>query len=409
MGKYILLIGVTAGELAEEYTERSPAIANITALKKNLLNEVEELRDDQITTLINPTLRQMRHAIALTSYRCRHDDLCFIYYAGCGLIDAHTGKIYLAAKDTSLDAITTTAICSDYIHEALPSIQANLNRIMVLDCMWGSLPSQSNFYGPQRPVDIASHNRLAVTQLADCNCTLFTALGSHANPWPMANSDLSLYTQCLVEGITTGLADIDADGGISINDLDAYMSQALNETELDIVPITLYGPRALSQRPLLSVRPYSSEREYRRSVEEYVHHHRGHITSSHRSVLEFLRHQLGITLDQSQTIEADVIAPYREHYENCDRYRHALITALELESPLGKPLKKWLRHLQSELALSHEDVSTIEAQIATQSVAHNNSVQQLQTLPRRLTPVERPQLPAVFNPNVSLDRAHYTG
>ncbi|NEQ55793.1 MAG: hypothetical protein F6K11_37785, partial [Leptolyngbya sp. SIO3F4] len=110
MGKHVLLIGVNAGEIAADYSENSPAIANITALKKTLLTEVEGLREDHIITLVNPSLRQMRHAIALMTYRCRHGELCLIYYAGCGVIDTQSGCFYLTAKDTQLDAVTTTAI-----------------------------------------------------------------------------------------------------------------------------------------------------------------------------------------------------------------------------------------------------------------------------------------------------------
>ncbi len=398
MGKHILLIGLSTGELAGAYPEKSPAIANVTALKQALLTEVEALREDQITTLIDPDLRQMLHAIALMTYRCRHNDLCLIYYTGCGVIDARTGAFYLPTVDTRLDAITTTAVSSDYIRQALPSIQPGLSRVMVLDCMWGALPSQDMSCSPT----VETEYRLSAAHLADCNCDLLTALGSHAQPWPMADG-LSLYTQCLIEGITTGLADMDADGGISVNDLQAYMAQALRETDRDIFPITLgHSDNSSSAAvPLLRVQPYSPEREYRRTVEAYAHRHRGHIPPQERSILEFLRFQLGITLHQSQTIETDVMAPYADHQENCDRYRHALAAALELESPLGKPLKKWLRHLQSELSLSYEDVSTIEAQIAASGPnAH------LQALPQWLTSVDRPQLPAsVFKQNGRIDGA----
>ena len=400
MGKHILLIGVSAGELAEAYAEQSPAIANITALKHALLTEVEALREDQVTTLINPNLRQLRHAIALMTYRCRHHELCLIYYSGCGVIDPRTGTFYLPANDTRLEAITTTAISSDYIRQALPSIQPGLNRVMVLDCMWGALP-------PSDPpialaIEAETHNRLAAAQLADCNCALFTALGSHTQPWPMTDTGLSLYTQCLIEGLTTGLADIDADGVISVNDLQAYMAQALGATERDIFPIARCGQTTgdLQEASLLQVQPYSPEREYRRTVEDYAHRHRGQILPQERNVLDFLRFQLGITPHQSQVIEAEVLAPYADHQQNCDRYRHALTAALELESPLGNPLKKWLRHLQNELSLSYEDVATIEAQLMAPD--------HLQPLPQWLPPVERPQLPAsALNPNGSSDGNHY--
>ena len=392
MGKHILLIAVNTGELVTEYTSESPAIANVTALRKALLSEVEDLREDQVITLINPNLRQLRHALALVTYQCRHDDLCLIYYTGCGVIDPHSGAIYLAASDTQPDAITTTAISSDYIRHALPSLHTELSRVMILDCMWGSLPSRTM---PYLSTNLEPSNRLAAGHLADCNCALFTALGSHASPWPrMDDAELSLYTQCLIEGLTTGLADIDADGGISINDLQAYMAQSLSQTHYDIVPLSLCSSDHKKpddrSTPVLRVQPYSPEREYRRCVEDYAHRHRGHIAPHHRNILEFLRYQLGITLDQSQAIEVEVMAPYAEHQENCDRYRQALLAALDLEDPLGKPLRKWLRHLQSELSLNYEDVSTIEAQVLAQTVPQTH----LQALPRWLTPVDRPQLPA---------------
>lgn len=389
MGKHILLIGLSAGELAAASTQTSPAIANINALKQTLLAEIDDLRNDQVSTLINPNLRQLRHAIALMTYRCRHNDLCLIYYTGCGLIDPHTGKFYLPASDTRLDGIVTTTICSDYIRQALPSIQTGLNKVMILDCMWGSLPPQSS---PTATLD--PNHRLSMGQLADCGCNLFTALGSNANPWPMADTGLSLYTQCLIEGITTGLADIDADGGVSVSDLQTYMANTLDDADLDIFPISLCASDTAqkgSKTPLISVTPYSPEREYRRSVEAYVC--RGHISSQNRNTLDFLRYQLGITLEQSHAIESAVVAPYRDHQDHCDRYRQALTAALELESPLGKSLKKWLRHLQRELSLSYEDVSAIET-----DVTQNSSAQAIQ--PLRIAPIEPPQLPArVVNQN----------
>ena len=71
MGKHILLIGVSEGELATDHTEHSPAIANITALKETLLTEIDGLRDDQVITLINPDLRQMRSEERRVEKECR--------------------------------------------------------------------------------------------------------------------------------------------------------------------------------------------------------------------------------------------------------------------------------------------------------------------------------------------------
>ncbi|MEA5463701.1 hypothetical protein [Leptothoe sp. PORK10 BA2] len=391
---HVLLIGVNGGELAKDYVKQSPAIANINALKQTLLTEVDDLRGDQITTLIDPNLWQMRHAIALMTYRCRHDDLCLIYYTGCGVIDARTGSLYLSANDTKLDTLSTSTLSSDYIRHALPSLQAGLSRVMILDCMWGALPPQ-----PSPAPPIAQQNsqqnssRLSATQLADCNCALFTALGSNAQPWPRADQGLSLYTHCLIEGITTGLADVDADGGISLGDLQTYMAQALEQTSLEIFPLACLGDSGDAQAPLWPAQTYTPEREYHRSVVEYAQRHRGHIAPAERNILEFLRHQLGITLQQAQAIETEVITPYAVHQEHCDRYRHALITALELETPLGTPLKKWLRHLQGELSLSYEEVSNIEAQVCAHPQAQHHLPQQ-QNLSRWLTPLATPKLVA---------------
>ncbi|MEM8612338.1 MAG: hypothetical protein AAGF93_10000 [Cyanobacteria bacterium P01_H01_bin.105] len=407
MGKHILLLAVSTGELAIGPMEESPAIANVTALKQTLLTEVEGLRDDQIITLINPTLRQMRHAIALMTYRCRHGDLCFVYYTGCSVIDPRTGTIYLPAADTRLESITTTAISSDYIRQALPSIQANLNRLMVLDCLWSSLPQSiydNRAAGLQEA--IAPGNHLSLPQIADCNCALLTALASAADPWPLVDRGLSLYTQCLIEGITTGLADTDADGVISIDDLQTYMARTLEETAVEIFPVALHGHHAQANVSLLSVPPYSPEREYRRSLKAYAYRHQGHIPPASRNILEFLRHQLGISVYQSQAIEAEVMSPYDNRQDSCDRYRHALLAALDLENPLGTPLKKWLQHLQGELALSYADVAAIEAQIMAQKMPRQDPQyqDQYQALPQWLEPIDNlPRLPA-YTPNGHPDK-----
>lgn len=385
MGKHILLIGVSTGEIAAEHANNSPAIANVTALKQALLSEVEGLRDDHVITLLNPDLRHLHHAIALMTYRCRHGDLCLIYYTGCGAIDAPSGKFYLTAQDTQQDAIATTAVSSDFIHEALPSLQPGLKRVMILDCMWGAVSPQRSVPGAESPLS---------TTLANCDCALFTALGSNANPWPLGDKGLSLYTQHLVAGITTGLADVDADGSVSTADLQSYMAQTLAASAAELFPLVICSPDGspadASPTPWLPIKPYAPEREYRRSVEEYARH--GHISPSDRNILEFLRHQLGITLHQSQLIESEVMAPHTKRQDHCDRYRQAYRAALELETPLGTPLKKWLRHLQQELALSHADIAAIETQLYDPQLQPYSP---LQSLPPWLTPVDDPpKLPA---------------
>ncbi|MEM9804270.1 MAG: hypothetical protein AAF959_03235 [Cyanobacteria bacterium P01_D01_bin.56] len=374
MGKHILLIGVDAG--------CGPAIANITALQQTLLAEVEELRDDQITTLKNPNLRQLRHAIALMSYRCRRGDLCLIYYAGCSMIAAN-GTFYLPAYDTDMANLTTTALSSDYICQALPSTKENLQRVMILDCLWRTIPTGTAAGPPLvQQLDHPETNPLDLSLLADCNCTVLTAQGTVTHPWPVTDLGLSLYTRWLIEGITSGLADMDADGGISVDDIQTYMEQSLGEANVDLWPMMAHGSKHDTHQPLMPVKGYSPEREYRRSLEGYARRHRGHIPGDCRNVLEFLRHQLGLNVHQSQAIEVEVMAPYADHHDNCDRYRQALANALSLENPLGQPLKKWLRHLQGELSLSYEDVSTI----------HNQLMEPYPQL-TQLIPAEQPKLP----------------
>ncbi|MEM6252055.1 MAG: hypothetical protein AAF821_03955 [Cyanobacteria bacterium P01_D01_bin.156] len=351
MGKHILLIGVDANYPA---VGASPAIANVTSLQQTLLTEVDGLRDDHVTVLLNPDLRQLQHAIARMTYHCRRGDLCLIYYTGRSVI-APNGTFYLTAQDTDNANLTTTALSSDYIRQALPSTKENLQRVMILDCLW--LSAETTVV--DHPLTYSEATLLETSPMADCNCAVLTAQGSAAAPWPIGDSGLSFYTQWLIEGITSGLADMDADGGISVNDIQTYMEQCLEDTHGSLWPLMMGDCYDLHQS-LMEVRGYSPEREYRRGLEEYARRHRGHLPVECRNVLEFLRHQLGLSVAQSQAIEADVMAPYAGHQSNCDRYRQALLTALSLEEPLGQPLKKWLRHLQGELSLSYEDVATIE-------------------------------------------------
>ncbi|NEP16121.1 MAG: hypothetical protein F6J97_04365 [Leptolyngbya sp. SIO4C1] len=358
MGKQILLIGVSESALDEERPGLSPAVRNVEALRQTLLAEIEDLRDDQVAMLINPNVRQMRHEIALLSYRCRRGDLCLIYFAGCGIIDAEAGLFYLAAHDTQITNLARTAVSSRFIQQALPA-RDTLSRVTILDCCWGALPSKNP--------DIS---RMTLTNslpgLAQENGALLTMLGSVTRPWPLAKSGLSRYTQSVIDGIETGLADLDADGEISVSDLHGFLHQSLSESSSERLSVALYAPGESAQISLMQLPAFAPEREYRRSVEEYVHRNRGYIKPAERDILEFLRRQLGITFELSQSIEETVMQPYEARRDSLEMYRQAFEAALQLENPIGVPLRKWLKHLQGNLALDYDDVSTIEAQVLMQ-------------------------------------------
>ncbi|NJN03045.1 MAG: hypothetical protein HC816_11575 [Leptolyngbyaceae cyanobacterium RM1_1_2] len=174
-----------------------------------------------------------------------------------------------------------------------------------------------------------------------------------------------MYTQILIEGIRTELADINGDSIISADELHHYIYRKTKEASLEIYPF-MYALGDSAHLTLMQLPAYTPEQEYRRSVEEYVSANYGTVTPQSRRVLDFLKENLGLSSQIAAALEAQVLLPHEEKRQKLEQYQQVYIEAIQLENPPHPIIRRRLRSLQRLLHLSDDEVRFAEEQIELQ-------------------------------------------
>jgi hypothetical protein len=354
MGRKALLVGLSVYDLMEG-EPASPALHNLQALRRILTSDIGQFPEDAVETLVNPDAQRIRQAVERLSAHCRPKDLRLLYFCGVGLINLIGGGLYLAGYDTDPLNPMATAVSQDLLRTLMDASHCR-QQIMILDACWAAS-------GAEVPTEVASdYTHQLVSQLAGDYRAVLMAHNPLDMGWSVTNKGFSAYTHCLIEGIDTGLADMGADGFVSIDDLHHYAEQTLDQLQSPVQAV-LYAPGQSAEAPLFQLPQFNPEREYRRSVEDCVTQDQGKISDQSRQILNFLQHNLGIPGDVGQTIEAEVLRPYRERQERIQRYEQIFAEVLQLENPPRMPMRRWLRHQQQTLGLSYEEVCQVEARL----------------------------------------------
>jgi hypothetical protein len=117
--------------------------------------------------------------------------------------------------------------------------------------------------------------------------------------------------------------------------------------------------------------------KYRKIASRYAS--KGTIRPAGRAVLNTLRDQLGLTVEETSAIEIDVLRPYQERLANLQRYREALIAEAEHDYPLREDACEGLAMLQQILGLMDEDILPFRDEVESQFI------QKLAAYKQRLT------------------------
>ncbi|MBD0334558.1 MAG: caspase family protein [Cyanobacteria bacterium Co-bin13] len=376
MGRKALLVGLNVYSYMDDESV-SPALQNLKALKQVLHSDIGQFPEDAVETLINPDAQQIRQAIERLSSHCRPNDLRLFYFCGLGLIDLPTGGLYLTGYDTHPLNPMATAVSGDLLRGMLSASHCR-QQITIFDARWAVVGADvSEALG-------SGHTNRLVAQLAGEYRAVLMAQNGFNSGWSRTAAGLSDYTHCLIEGVDSGLADLGADGFVSIADLHQYVEQSLDQLKSP-VQAALYAPGRSADVQLFQLPQFKPEQEYRRSVEDYATQGQGNISEQGRQILIFLQQNLGIPGDVGQAIEADVLRPYRERQERLQHYEKIFAEAIQLENPPRKSMRRWLRHQQQTLGLTYEEVSQVEARlIAPNTLPFSRQPQRLE--PPRIEP-----------------------
>jgi Caspase domain len=371
MAKVALLIGIGNYDHPDHVKPLVSAPKDVAAMQRILLNaQMGEFTE--VIPLIDPDPMQMQEAIE-TLYRDRaKDDLLLLFFSGHGITD-DSGKLYFATRVTRKtpkgDLVKSTAVPAQFVQEIMGNSRSK-RQVVILDCCF------SGAFDPALSTkDDGSIN--VREQLGAEGRVVLTSSSSTQYSFEQQGSELSIYTRFLVEGIETGAADRDNDGKVSVRELHEYATKKVQEAAPKMNPKIIVLKDEGFDVVFAKAQITDPKLKYRREAERYSM--RGEISPAGRTLLNTLQVRLGLTLEETQEIEDQVLQPFRERLKHLESYRSAFVAEVKHRYPLTKETCNELKDLREVLGLREKDVTQIEqevtSQIASKSEAYRQNLQ----------------------------------
>ena len=360
MKKLALLIGVS--EYQPGLNPLPAAVKDISALGK-VLRDPELGNFDSVEILPNPDCQEMQFAIETLLENRTKEDLVLLFFSGHGIKDHDYNKLHFATRITRKNnqgrLIVSTAVSAHFVHDLInsPSNRQLKRLVIILDCCFSGAFDPALSAKDGGSIDLQS-------ELGGEGRIVLTASNSIQNAFEQKGADLSVYTRYLVQGIETGLGDLDEDGWVSVSELHDYAARQVQQAAPSMTPqiITLRGNITKNfDIKLAKAKLTDPKQKFREKVTKSVVN--GQILPAAKRTLEAYRKQFGLTPEEAHEIIADILRPFQEYRDNLQQYREAFLESCEHQYPLIESELASLRDLQRILALRDEDIEPIQQEI----------------------------------------------
>ncbi len=347
MVRAALLVGVSEG-----IDPLNEPLNDISAIKE-VLEEPTIGEFDTVTVLPNPTRSQLEIEIYQFFSNRKADDTLLFYFSGHGLRDSYF-KFYLATSNTEKDnngsLIPPTAIAATYLQEQITNSRSN-KQVIILDCCF----SEAFVQGMKVKGDLEIEEELGGNGRA-----ILVSSSNKQYSFEEKDSELSIYTRYLVEGLKTGAAVLPGYQWITPKGLHEYVSQKVLEAAPAMTPkfysidegLDIYVAHSPQNDPKL---------QYRLEATKKIR--KGKISSINRRYLNRVYKKLKLTEKEAKAIELSIVQPYQEYEHKLEEYRDALSEFLEQETTLTDTHFSDLKDFQNILGLRDEDVQPIHQKL----------------------------------------------
>ncbi len=226
--KYALIIGNNTYDDPKLAQLKTPA-ADSQALAR-VLGDKSIGSFDEVKPLINRNESEIRRAISSFLNNKKPDDLVLVYFSGHGILDDR-GRLFLSLKDTQTDLLKATAIPSTFISDEMDSCRSR-RQILILDCCHSGAFARGTKGDPKAVTEAtfegSGYGRVVMTASDSMQYAL-------EGDQVIRQTDLSLFTHFLLEGLKTGQADMDNDGHVSLDEwYDYTYAKVISETPRQI-------------------------------------------------------------------------------------------------------------------------------------------------------------------------------
>jgi len=374
MAKYALLIGI--GEYEEGLDSLQSPIANVSALAE-VLADPERGGFDEVTPLINCDRSTLSETIEMFFKGRDPKDLLLLFFSGHGVKNKHR-ELYFAATNTRKirkELLETSALAAAQVSRWIKDSAAE-SQVVILDCCF------SGAFGDLQAMDDRSVDVEA--QLGAEGRVVLTSTVSTSYGFEAKDSELSIYSYYLVEGLSSGAADLDRDGYVNVGELHDFTSRKVQQAVPEMSPC-MFGFRGEGHKILLARTLQTSDPtvEYRQEAEKRCRN--GEFTPVGRAFLKRLQRDRGLADSVVQAIEAEILKPFRDYQENLREYREALEESLKTEPILSAETLEDLQDFQAHLGLREQDVTNLHDRLIGVSKPHPKVVEApVQTKPDRI-------------------------
>ena len=355
MTKIALLIGVS--QYQSDLTPLPKANKDVQAMQRVLQNP-DIAGFERVKPLLDPDAQTMREEIEVIFSELQKEDLVLLFFSGHGIKDDR-GKLHFATNNTRKndkgDLIWSTAVAASFIQNLMSQSRCK-HQVVLLDCCFSGAFAAGMTAKDMGNVDIKA-------QLGGEGRAVLTSSTSTQYSFEQQESDLSIYSRYIVEGIATGAADLNNDGWIEVQELHEYAKGKVQETAPAMKP-EIYAVKEGFKIRLAQALITDPKLKYRKEVERYAS--RGKVPAYGRIILDTLGKQLGLSAEETAVIEDEVLRPYRERLEHLQRYREAFRAAINDQYPLDESTADDLKHFQGILGLRDEDIKSIEEDVTAQ-------------------------------------------
>lgn len=235
--KYALIIGNNKYDDPKLAQLKTPA-ADSQALAR-VLDDKAIGGFDEVTPLINQMETTVRRAVSAFLTNKKPDDLVLLYFSGHGILDDR-GRLYLALKDTQVNLLKATSIPSSFVADEMDSCRSK-RQILILDCCHSGAFERGT-KGEQKAItettfEGSGFGRVVLTA---SDSTQYALEGDQV----IKQTELSLFTHFLLEGLKTGEADTNNDGHISLDEwYDYTYGKVISETPKQVPHKWSYNQR----------------------------------------------------------------------------------------------------------------------------------------------------------------------
>jgi hypothetical protein len=232
---------------------RSPG-ADASALADVLENR--QISDFDVHVVHNESAHVVQGRIEDLFLDSRPDDVVLLHFS-CHGLKSESGELYFATRNTRPDRLRSTAVSADYVQRCMRASRSR-SVVLLLDCCYGGAFGEGVAVRAAGDVNVldsfsGGRGRAVITASSSMEYAFEgDRLADDHAPQP------SVFTSALVEGISTGAADRDEDGLISLTELYEYVFERVRERNPNQTPsrdIEMQGELYLARSKRRRIRP----------------------------------------------------------------------------------------------------------------------------------------------------------